>query len=155
MANISKHALLTKEKFQLKKNVQFTKEQQMVTSNRDIITTLYPFNIKVTQIILSWHVWHLCKENTRSDLTWSIEALTSPCKCRSYRCNLCLTEKLFIGRWPKVVIQDTKTNNNWETLNNYFFPRKSIIDNINSYVVYINIYQAIKYNMLFDHLMFF
>ena len=45
--------MLTKEKFQLKESVQFITGQQVLTSNPDKTTTIYPFSIKVNQTTLS------------------------------------------------------------------------------------------------------
>ena len=42
------------------------------------------------------HIWSLKDNNINCSLHWSIESFASPYKCRSKRCDLCLTEKLYI-----------------------------------------------------------
>ena len=45
---------------------------------------------------LSKHIWDLKDNNINYTLRWSIESFASPYKCGSKRCDLCLTEKLYI-----------------------------------------------------------
>ena len=54
---------------------------------------------------LSKYLWCKRNENIRIDFNWSIGAHASPYKFRSYRCDLCLTEKFFIARSdPKLLL---------------------------------------------------
>ena len=45
---------------------------------------------------LSRHIWSLKDNNINYTLRWAIESFASPYKCGSKRCDLCLTEKLYI-----------------------------------------------------------
>ena len=45
---------------------------------------------------LSRHIWSLKDNNINYTLRWEIESFASPYKCGSKRCDLCLTEKLYI-----------------------------------------------------------
>ena len=45
---------------------------------------------------LSKHIWSLKDNNINYTLRWAMESLPSPYKCGSKRCDLCLTEKLYI-----------------------------------------------------------
>ena len=51
-----------------------------------------------TDTELSKYIWKLSKEKIQYEIKWNIAAYTSPYKCGSRRCDLCLTEKLKIMR---------------------------------------------------------
>ena len=53
---------------------------------------------RVNDTELSKYLWKLKEENADYDLQWSIKAYTSPYKCGTRKCDLCLTEKLIIPR---------------------------------------------------------
>ena len=58
---------------------------------------------------LSKYIWQLNDKNIDFNLKWEIGAFTSPYKCGTRRCDLCLTEKLSIIRAHPLIILNKRT----------------------------------------------
>ena len=73
-------------------------ERQRASLKPDTTTTLNPSGIKkyCSETELSRHIWSLKDNNINYMLRWAIGSFASPYKCGSKRCDLCLTEKLYI-----------------------------------------------------------
>ena len=55
---------------------------------------------------LSKYLWQLNDNKVDFSLKWEIGAFTSPYKCGTCRCDLCLTEKLLIIRADPLIIKE-------------------------------------------------
>ena len=75
---------------------------------------------------LSKHIWSLKDSNTELSLKWHIKTKAMPYKCGSWKCDLCLAEKLVIVRFEKIDLLNKRT----ELLSQCQHRNKFIIANI-------------------------
>ena len=63
----------------------------------------------VNETELSKYIWQLNDNRIDFHLKWEIAAFTSPYKCGTRRCDLCLIEKLFIVRADPLILLNKRT----------------------------------------------
>ena len=63
----------------------------------------------VNETELSKYIWQLNDNRIDFHLKWEIAAFSSPYKCGTRRCDLCLTEKLFIVRADPLILLNKRT----------------------------------------------
>ena len=75
---------------------------------------------------LSKYLWKLKEENADYNLQWSIKAYASPYKCRTRKCDLCLTEEMIIDRSDRKKLLNKRT----ELFSNCRHRNKFLLSNI-------------------------